>query len=156
EETLEEFELQVSLRQDEFDAARAATAAARADAEAARLALLGTTSGGAAAVAVRAPAAGRVLRVPDPSARGVAAGTALLEIGETNAIEVVVPVLSEDAVRIEPNDCVEITGWGGESVLDARVREVEPSGYTEISALGIEEQRVNVLIDLRETPPSLG
>jgi len=155
EEELEQFELDVALRQDELNAARAATAAARADAEAARAVLVGAEGGGPA-VAVRAPAAGRVLRIPDRSARVVAPGEPLIELGETNAIEVVVPVLSEDAVRIAAGACVELTGWGGPDVLDARVREVEPSGYTEVSALGIEEQRVNVLIDPRELPPALG
>jgi HlyD family secretion protein len=155
-ETVEQFALEATLREEELLGARAAEAAARADAAAARSALIGAAPGTGTVVAVRAPAAGRVLRVPDASARLVGAGEALLEIGETEALELVVPVLSEDAVRIRTGACVEITGWGGDSPLEGRVRQIEPSGFTEISALGIEEQRVNVLVEIGERPAAVG
>jgi HlyD family secretion protein len=105
---------------------------------------------------VLAPAAGRILRVPDPSGRVVAAGTPLLEIGETDVLEVVVPVLSADAARIRAGACVWLEEWGGDLPLEGVVRSIEPSAFTRISALGIEEQRVNVRIDLPERPASLG
>jgi HlyD family secretion protein len=77
-------------------------------------------------------------------------GAALLEIGDPRALEVVVDVLTSDAVDIRPGAPVRITRWGGDSALRARVHRVEPSAFTRISALGVEEQRVNVLIDLDE------
>jgi HlyD family secretion protein len=155
-EVLEQFALDAALREEELLAAHAAADAARAQEAAARAALLGAGAGGGATVPVRAPATGRVLRLPDASGRVVAAGTTLLEIGDVEAIDVVIPVLSEDAVRILPGARVEIEGWGGEHPLDGRVRQVEPSGYTRVSALGIEEQRVNVIVDLGQRPSRLG
>jgi HlyD family secretion protein len=95
-----------------------------------------------------APADGQVLRMFEKSDVVVAAGTPLLEMGDPAQIEIVADYLSADAVRIEPEQRAEITGWGGEGVLEARVRRVEPFGFTKISALGIEEQRVNVILDL--------
>ena len=92
-----------------------------------------------------APAAGRVLRVARVSAGPVNPGDTLLVIGEADALEVRVDVLSEDAVRIPPGARVLIDEWGGEPPLEAVVRRVEPQGFTTISALGVEEQRVTVV-----------
>ncbi|NJL00867.1 MAG: efflux RND transporter periplasmic adaptor subunit [Spirulinaceae cyanobacterium SM2_1_0] len=105
---------------------------------------------------VEAPAAGRVLRVLQESARFVQAGEPLLEIGNANQLELVIDILSTDAVQVEPGDLIEIDHWGGESQLQARVRYVEPAAFTEISALGVEEQRVNVIADFVDPPTSLG
>jgi len=98
-------------------------------------------------VPITAPVSGRVMRIPNSSARVVAAGEPLLEIGDPTDLEVVVDFLSADAVLIRPGQSVIIDGWGGAEPLSGRVRGVEPFGFTKISALGIEEQRVNVTID---------
>lgn len=96
------------------------------------------------------PIQGRVLRVLQESEGMVQAGTPLLEVGDPSALEIVVDVLTQDATQIEPNAHVRIDRWGGERPLDAHVRTVEPSAFTRLSALGVEEQRVNVIIDLDE------
>lgn len=97
-----------------------------------------------------APIDGAVLRVLRESEGFVAAGTPLLEIGDSTDLEVEVDVLSEDAVRIAPGARVLIEDWGGPRPIEARVRLVEPSAFTKISALGVEEQRVNIIIDFAE------
>jgi HlyD family secretion protein len=97
-----------------------------------------------------------VLRVPEESERIVTAGAPILELGDTRALEVVTDVLSTDAVRIRPGAEVQVVDWGGDSTLIARVRSVEPAGFTRVSALGVEEQRVNVVADLPEPPAGLG
>jgi HlyD family secretion protein len=98
-------------------------------------------------VPITAPVSGRVMRIPNSSARVVTAGEALMEIGDPTDLEVVVDFLSADAVLIRPGQAVMIDGWGGAEPLSGRVRVVEPFGFTKVSALGIEEQRVNVTID---------
>jgi HlyD family secretion protein len=131
--------------------ARREAAAARAEVDAARAALRAANAPAAPAaeaVTVRAPAAGRVTRVIRESEGVVPAGQPLLEIGDANALEVGVELLSADAVRVAPGTRVLLTGWGGETPLEARVRVVEPSGFTKISALGVEEQRVRVIADI--------
>lgn len=97
---------------------------------------------------VRAPASGRVLRIVDESARVVTAGTALLEVGDPSDLEVVIEVLSRDGAAITPGTPVELEQWGGGAALAARVRLVEPAAFTKVSALGVEEQRVNVVADV--------
>lgn len=99
-------------------------------------------------VPLTAPVDGRVLRLVHESEGVVAAGTALMEIGDPSDLEIVVDFLSVDAVQIEPGQRVIIDQWGGGAALAGRVRRVEPSGFTKISALGIEEQRTNVIIDI--------
>ena len=86
----------------------------------------------------------------------VGPGEALIELGNTREVEVEVEVLSVDAVKMAPGTEVELVRWGGEKPLVGRVRVVEPSGFTKISALGVEEQRVNVVVALDEIPPGLG
>jgi HlyD family secretion protein len=103
-------------------------------------------------VEIRAPINGQVLRVFQESASMVTAGTPLLEVGDPSDLELEIDVLSRDAVRIHPGAKVLVEEWGGEAPLLGRVRVVEPSGFTKISALGVEEQRVNVIIDLNESP----
>lgn len=100
-------------------------------------------------VEVRAPVDGRVLRRVRESEIVVAAGDPILEIGNPEELEIVVDLLSEEAVKVEPGNPVRIEGWGGQS-LPGRVQRIEPYGFTKISALGIEEQRVNVIIDFVE------
>jgi HlyD family secretion protein len=96
---------------------------------------------------IRSPITGRVLRVPQESEAVVTPGQPLIELGDPNDLEVIVDVLSPDAVNIKPGATVLLEHWGGEGPLHARVRLVEPSGFTKISALGVEEQRVNVIAD---------
>lgn len=150
----------------EFEAARFAADAASHEVEAARAVLLATGSPGSAAgracadgqpcISVRAPEAGQVLRVFEESERIVAAGTPLVEIGDPASLEIVVDILSTDAVRVAPGARVSIEEWGGEGPLEARVRLVEPSAFTKVSALGVEEQRVNVIAQLAAPEPRLG
>jgi HlyD family secretion protein len=94
------------------------------------------------------PITGRVLKVIEESATVVSAGTPLIELGDPADLEIVVDVLSADAVRIQAGDPVLLEHWGGDEPLRGTVRLVEPSGFLKISALGVEEQRVNVIIDL--------
>ena len=89
----------------------------------------------------------------------VTAGAPLVEIGDPRQLEIVVDLLSSDAVKVRRDAKVLIEGWGGEEILNGRVRRIEPYGFTKISALGIEEQRVNTIIDItsrRERWRSLG
>ena len=101
-------------------------------------------------VTVYSPVSGAVLRVVTESEGVVQAGAPLLEVGSPEQLEVVVDLLSADAVRVEAGQRVIIEAWGGEQPLAGRVRRVEPFGFTKVSALGIEEQRVNVVIDITE------
>ncbi|MDH3979237.1 MAG: efflux RND transporter periplasmic adaptor subunit [Gammaproteobacteria bacterium] len=99
-------------------------------------------------VALKAPVASQVLQIHHKSEGVVATGEPLLEIGDPSALEVAVDVLSADAVRIQPGTRVQLLRWGGPRVLEAVVRTIEPTGFTHISALGVEEQRVWVIADL--------
>jgi HlyD family secretion protein len=90
------------------------------------------------------------MRVPQESERVVVAGTPLVEIGDPERLEIVTDLLSADAVRVRPGNEVLIEDWGGERPLKGRVRLVEPFGFTKISALGVEEQHVNVVVDFVE------
>lgn len=101
---------------------------------------------------LRAPVSGRILRILQQSESVVAAATPLVEVGDPRDLEIVVDLLSADAVKTAPGQSVIIDGWGGEQPLRGRVRVVEPFGFTKTSALGIEEQRVNVVIDLTSPP----
>jgi HlyD family secretion protein len=100
---------------------------------------------------ITAPVTGRILRVLTESEQVVQAGTPLIEIGNPSDIEIVAEVLSRDAVEIRPGAAAIIDNWGGPP-LPATVRRVEPSAITKVSALGIEEQRVPVILDLAEAP----
>jgi HlyD family secretion protein len=103
-------------------------------------------------IPIRAPVSGRVLRLVRESEGVVQAGEPLVEIGDPRDLEVVVDLLSADAVKVEPDQRVVLEEWGGGEPLAARVRRVEPFGFTKVSALGIEEQRVNVIIDFSDPP----
>jgi HlyD family secretion protein len=98
-------------------------------------------------VQVAAPVSGVVLRRLRESESMVPAGDPLLEIGDPQQLEIVSDLLSTDAVRVKPGARATIEQWGGTTALEARVRRIEPSGFTKISALGVEEQRVNVILD---------
>lgn len=108
--------------------------------------------GSGCCVPVRSPVTGRVLRIIQESEAIVLPGAPLIEVGDDNDLEIVVDLLSEDAVRVTEGDRVAIEDWGGPVVLNGIVRRVEPFGFTKVSALGIEEQRVNVIIDFEDPP----
>ncbi len=105
---------------------------------------------------IKAPVSGRVLRVVEKSERVISVGAPILTLGEPGQLEIVADVLSTDAVKIQPQAPVLIDGWGGDHPLHARVRLVEPYGFTKVSALGVEEQRVNVISDFVDSPGPLG
>lgn len=146
--------LTVTNRRAELNVARAQQRVAQdelAQARAAVDAMLGTAG---TMLLVRAPASGRVLGIPERSSRVVAAGAPLLEIGDEKSLEVVADVLSSDAASVRVGQQVELHGWGG-ATLYGVVRLVEPSARTRISALGVEEQRLKVVIDLPSAPAAL-
>ena len=152
---LERAQLNVRTRTAEVATEEAAVKQAAYELETARAALLQPGEAGASAdccVTVVAPTSGSVLRVLAESESVVAAGTPLLEIGDPRDLEIVVDLLSTDAVQVQPSASVIIEHWGGPTALEGRVRLVEPFGFTKVSALGIEEQRVNVIIDLVDPP----
>jgi HlyD family secretion protein len=101
-------------------------------------------------VSVYSPVSGDVLRVLTESEGVVQSGTPLVEIGDPDKLEIVVDLLSADAVRVRPGQRAIIEAWGGTRPLEGVVRRVEPFGFTKVSALGIDEQRVNVVIDIKE------
>ena len=110
----------------------------------------------AARTEIKSPVNGYVLRVVEESARYVAEGTPLLELGNPEEIEIVVDLLSTDAVKVKPGAKMLVERWGGSSTLEAKVRYVEPSAFTKVSALGVEEQRVNVIANFVEKDVPLG
>ena len=148
---LESDRLSVLAAQKELEAAVEEGHVAGHEVEQARAALMAATRPGAGAgkgFAVRAPIAGRVLKVAQASEGPVALGAPLVELGDTARLEVVAELLTADALRAAPGSAVRIERWGGDGVLEGRVRLVEPAAFTKVSALGVEEQRVRVLIDL--------
>jgi len=106
--------------------------------------------GGAEPLIITSPVNGRILRVFQESGRVVPAGFALMEVGDPSDLEVRIEVLSRDGVAIAPGARVMLEQWGGPEPLNARVRLVEPSAFTKISALGVEEQRVYVIADFTD------
>ncbi len=108
----------------------------------------GSAGAGSCCVLIRAPVDGVVLKVAAESAQVVAAGTPIAGVGDPQDLEIVVDLLSSDAVRVRPGAEARVESWGGETVLGARVRRVDPAAFTKVSALGIEEQRVNTVLDL--------
>ena len=143
----------------EAQAGRFQAQAAQADLQAARAALLaldGARGDAPAAISLISPVDGKVLRIPDKSDRVVPAGAPLVVVGDPRQMEVVLDLLSAEAVKVKPGMPVLLEGWGGDSVLRARVRLVEPLAFTKVSALGVEEQRVNVIADFDDAPGALG
>jgi HlyD family secretion protein len=153
---LEEAETRARQTAADEQSARFNVEVARFDLEAARTALRYSLADEGTdrpvTVELKAPVNSRVLRVTHESEGVVAAGEKLLEIGDPTRLEVAVDVLSEDAVRIRPGTRVLFNRWGGAGPLRGVVRTVEPSGFTKISALGVEEQRVWVISDLVSPP----
>ena len=153
----EDAELAALTRAEELRTAEAHGRAAAAELFATRAALpYHSEAGYARSVQVLAPSAGRVLTVPESSERIVSAGTLICELGRDADIEIVADVLSDDAVRIPSNAPVELVGWGGDVVLRGLVARIDPAAQTRISALGVDEQRVNVIITPESVPRELG
>jgi len=147
--------LTVRLRQKELDSARQEEDATGHELAQARIAIRTFSQGGSSSQrswAIKSPIAGKVLKVNQQSESLVQAGTALLELGEPGDLEVVVDLLTEDAAQVKPGTPATLANWGSPQPLQARVRLVEPAAYTKVSALGVEEQRVNVVLDILSPP----
>ncbi len=153
-ETFEDVKTAWEVLQKQHQAAVQNVESARYDLKAVRSLIAPTGEGGT--VAVPAPEGGKVLRVFEKSERVVSAGTPLVEMGNPEDIEVVIDVLSSDAVKVEPRMSVQVEEWGGGSMLPGSVKTVEPAAFTKISALGIEEKRVNIIVKLDEPESKLG
>lgn len=142
---------------EELEAAKFSVLAAASEVKVAQAGLVGIDAGNAGhkIISLRSPVAGRVLRLVEKSERVVPAGTPLLLLGDASKIEVVTDVLTTDAVNVKPGAPVYLEGWGGDHPLRAKVRLIEPAGFTKISALGVEEKRVNVIADFVDSPDGL-
>lgn len=154
---LDEAERAFKIRKAAVETARAAVEMREYELARARAQLMSPAEtqaghGSCECVTLRAPVDGVVLRVAHESEAVVAAGQPLIEIGDPRDSEIVADFLSADAVRIAPGQDVIIDEWGGDRPLEGRVRRVEPYGFTKVSALGIEEQRVNVIVDFTGPP----
>ncbi len=137
--------------------AQATLAAAAADIESARSRLLGINlDNDEGILEVIAPVDGTIYRVYEESERIVQAGTPLFDISNDDSLEIVIDLLTQDAVKVEPGDPILISGWGDDRVISARVSYIEPQAFTKISALGVEEQRVNVIGEFLESHAPLG
>ncbi len=151
---LEDATQRLAIREAALEAAHSGLAMAEGSLERARAALIEPGEGGAAGgngeccVELHSPVSGRVLDVPVVSERPVAAGTTLLSVGEPDDLEIVADLLSSDAVRLSVGAPALVERWGGPDPLDARLATIEPAARTKVSALGIEEQRVDVVFDL--------
>lgn len=161
EQALEKARLDVQTGEAAVASEQASLELRRRELESARARLLGPEQPEAydlqtqdCCVKVRAPVSGQVLRIHNESEQRVQAGAALLEIGDPRDLEVVVDLLSSDAVKVKTGAEAYIGSWGGQKILRARVRRIDPAGFKEVSALGIEEQRVNVELDLLDPPES--
>lgn len=151
---LEHAQHEAEIRRQAVDAAHAAVEAARAELARTEAAVApGGRRSPHPAATIASPVAGRVLRIRRDTAGPVAAGTPLVEIGNLSSLEIVADLLTADAMRVHQGAVATVTDWGGTGAITARVRRVEPAAFTKISALGLEEQRVRVLLDLAAPPP---
>lgn len=148
--------LNVRLREKELESTQQEEAAARYELQQSNAALKqfsqATTPQRNRALEVKAPISGKVLKVLTQSESIVMAGTPLIELGDPTQLEVVVDILTEDAAPINPGTVVQLSNWGGPDILDGQVRLIEPAAFTKVSALGVEEQRVNAIIDITSPP----
>ncbi|MDH3402780.1 MAG: efflux RND transporter periplasmic adaptor subunit [Acidobacteriota bacterium] len=150
EELLEEAELTAASREQAAKAAGYAVESAQFELARARAALGAGAGQVSEPIEIHSPVDGSVLRRLHESEAIVAAGEPLIEVGDAALLEIVSDLLSSDAVRVRPGQRVVIEQWGGDRPLNGAVRRVEPYGFTKISALGVEEQRVNVVIDITD------
>lgn len=175
EQEVEDAELDDARRREEYSAAKLAVDIARFEMEWSKLAMWqakpdapngtpSTTPGEEVPMKPRtyeilAPISGKVLRKFKESASPITAGTSILEVGDPQRLEMEIDVLSSDAVQIPPHAKVIVNEWGGDKPLHGIVRLVEPAAFTKVSALGVEEQRVYIIVDLVDPPeqrPTLG
>src|ERR1044071_6764647 len=134
------------------DASRASRDAAKAEVSRARSALTDPSRIKSGLVNVTSPSAGRVLRRPQESEAVITIGTPIVEVGDPRHVEVIAEFLSQDAVRMRSGAPAQIENWGGPPG-PAGVDRVEPVAHTKISALGVEEQRTNVILQFKAPPP---
>ncbi|HWA70738.1 MAG TPA: HlyD family efflux transporter periplasmic adaptor subunit [Polyangiaceae bacterium] len=153
-ENLEHGAHELQLSRHALDSARALTGRARAELLGATAMLAPVGRASPVALEVNSPAPGRLLRVLHESAGPVTAGTPLLEIGDIKNLEIVAELLSSDAALVRAGAPAILSGWGADKPISARVRRVDAAGFTKVSALGLEEQRVRVVLELEEPPPS--
>lgn len=153
-QALEQADVAAKTKAADVKAAKSRAVAAAAEVEAARATLVAVRAK-APTVRVASPVDGRVLRIAEKSERVVQPGAVLVTVGDPAALEIVIDVLSNDAVRVKPGMRMLVTGWGGPEV-EAAVRLVEPAAFRKVSALGVEEQRVNVIADFKSVPPGIG
>jgi HlyD family secretion protein len=153
-QALEQAEFSARMRAEEETSAEFASKVAAEEVRLSRVSLGrdGQRSAADRHLDVLAPVSGRVLRVHQKSAGVVQAGTPIVEIGDPRALEIVVDVLTTDAVHVKPGTAVVVQGWGGDAPLSGKVSRIEPSAFTRPSALGVDEQRVNVIVALTEAP----
>lgn len=152
---LEELEQKLHIDRAAMTAAVSALEMAKGTLDRARAALIepgAETGDGTCCLTVTAPMSGRVLTVDVLSEQTVLAGTRLISLGDPTDLEIVADLLSTDAVRLKEGARAIVERWGGDRDLSARLRRIEPAGYTKVSALGIEEQRVDVVLDLTSPP----
>lgn len=153
----ERAEVTMVTRERELEAAQFHAQAAGHDVETARAGLIASSGGSRETrIAVRTPVRGQLLKLVEESERVIAAGAPIMEVGDPAKIEVISDLLSADAVKVSPGDTILIEAWGGGTELKGLLRTVEPSGFTKISALGVEEQRVNIVGDFITPPGRLG
>ena len=158
-ERLEEAESKEATLGRDVEAAKDRAKAAAAEVQRAQAGLISIASERKEkkqAAPIRAPVDGRILRILEKSEGVVASGTPIVILSNPNKLEIVADLLSTDAVKVEPGATVFIENWGGDESLRGRVRTVEPFGFTKVSALGIEEQRVNIIADFVDRPANLG
>jgi HlyD family secretion protein len=153
---IEQAELRLATAQSTLASLEFAASVASHEHHMAQLAMQNATlsNQGRAATPLRAHVSGQVLRVLQPSAGVVQLGAPLIELGDLSRLEIVADVLTSDAVKITPGARATVERWGGAQPLQAHVRSVEPSAFTRVSALGVQEQRVHVVLDLDSPPRS--
>lgn len=149
-QSLDDAEADARATRAALDAADADLVARQAQLTASKAALLGPETAAPQIVPVTSPATGYVTRVLQESERTVAMGTPLVEVGESKGLEAQIEFLSQDAVRIREGMPAEIYDWGGAGVIAATVRRVEPEGFNKVSALGVEEHRVLVMLQFAD------
>lgn len=160
ESALQKIQNEVEMQRAQVETARATIGVRKAELASAEARLMQPETTGVerqdCCVNIHAPVDGVVLSVMAKSEQAVSAGAQIAEIGDPNRLEVVVDLLSADAIRVKPGARTSIVDWGGDDALPGVVRRVDPAGFTKVSALGIEEQRVNAIIDLEENGGRLG
>lgn len=156
EREVEQAKLAVENLREQIESAQYTITSTEMQARAVGTARAAYSGRGEGAVRITSPAEGTVLRIFEESERVVMAGTPLVAVGDPQGLEIVVDVLSTDAVKIDPGARIIIDGWGGDHTLEGTVRYIEPSAFTKVSALGIQEQRVNVIGLFNQYPDKLG